>query len=87
MGRKKIKVNIPTYNVDKLCEMVNEKYGLKPNQIGSIEHYQDMYSNSIVQICNQYRGTRVLATGNDPGLKQYLRNILDDRIILNFWEV
>lgn len=87
MGRKKIKPEIVTKNVDKLCEMVNEKYNLKPNSIGSIEYHNDATENSIVQICNQYRGTRQLICGDDKTLKKYLQNILDDRTILNFWKV
>lgn len=42
MGRKRIKPEIMTNNVDKLCDMVNEKYNLIPNSIGSIEHHSDM---------------------------------------------
>ena len=85
MGRKRIKPEIITNNLDKLCEMVNEKYGLLPNEIGSIEHHQDSCENSIVQICNKYRGTRQLIYGADPILKKYLQNILADKTILNFW--
>ena len=48
MGRKKIKPEIVTKNVDKLCELVNEKYNLIPNSIGSIEHHYDASENSIV---------------------------------------
>ena len=85
MGRKKIKPEIVTKNVDKLCEMVNEKYNLMSNSIGSIEHHSDMTENSIVQILNQYRGVRQLISGDDNTLKKYLQNILEDKIILNFW--
>lgn len=85
MGRRKVKPEIVTNNVDKLCEMVNEKYNLLPNSIGSIEHHSDMTENSIVQILNQYRGVRQLISGDDGTLKKYLQNILDDKIILNFW--
>ena len=60
MGRRKVKPEILTNNVDKLCEMVNEKYNLLSNSIGSIEHHSDMTENSIVQILNQYRGVRQL---------------------------
>ena len=74
-----------TNNVDKLCDMVNEKYNLIPNSIGSIEHHSDMTENSIVQILNQYRGVRQLISGDDKTLKKYLQNILEDKIILNFW--
>lgn len=85
MGRKKIKPEIMTNNVDKLCDMVNEKYNLIPNSIGSIEHHSDMTENAIVQICNNYRGVRQLISGDDKTLKKYLQNILEDKIILNFW--
>ena len=85
MGRKKIKPDIITKDVSKMCEMVNEKYNLKPNSIGSIEYHSDMTENSIVQILNQYRGVRQLISGDDNTLKKYLQNILEDKIILNFW--
>ena len=85
MGRKKVKPEIMTNDLNKLCEMVNEKYGLLPNSIGSIEHYQDMCENSIIQICNKNRGARQLIFGTDVVLKKYLQNILDDKTILNFW--
>ena len=85
MGRKRVKSEIMTNNVDKLCDMVNEKYNLIPNSIGSIEHHSDMTENSIVQILNQYRGVRQLISGDDKTLKKYLQNILEDKIILNFW--
>ena len=87
MGRKKIKPDIITKDVSKMCEMVNEKYNLKPNSIGSIEYHNDATENSIVQICNQYRGIRQLICGDGKTLKKYLQNILDDRTILNFWKV
>ena len=85
MGRKRIRPEIMTNSIDKLCEMVNEKYNLIPNSIGSIEHHSDMTENSIVQILNQYRGVRQLIAGDDKTLKKYLQNILEDKIILNFW--
>lgn len=85
MGRKRIKPEIMTNNVDKLCDMVNEKYNLIPNSIGSIEHYSDMTENSIVQICNKSRGVRQLICGDDKTLINYLHNILEDKIVLNFW--
>ena len=85
MGRKRIRPEIMTNSIDKLCEMVNEKYNLIPNSIGSIEHHSDMSENSIVQILNQYRGVRQLISGDDKTLKKYLQNILEDKIILNFW--
>ena len=85
MGRKKVKPEIVTKNVDKLCNMVNEKYNLLPNTIGSIEYYHDASENSIVQICNKSRGVRQLIYGEDKVLIRYLRNILEDKIVLNFW--
>lgn len=48
MGRKRIRPEIMTNSVDKLCEMVNEKYNLLPNSIGSIEYHLDMTESSIV---------------------------------------
>lgn len=72
-------------NIDKLCDMVNEKYNLMTNSIGSIAHHYDMSENSIIQIMNQYRGVRQLIAGDDNTLKTYLQNILEDKIILNFW--
>lgn len=86
-GRKRINPVIMTNNVDKLCEMVNIKYNLIPNSIGSIEHHCDVSENSIVQIMNDARGVRQLITGEDRELKKYLQNILDDKTILNFWAV
>ena len=85
MGRKKIKPEIVTKNVDKLCKMVNEKYNLMSNSIGSIEHHHDATENSVVQICNQYRGIRQLICGDDKTLNKYLQSILDDKTVLNFW--
>lgn len=87
MGRKKVKPKKFIKNVDALCDLVNDKYGLKPNSVGSIEHYSDMCENSIIQLCNQYGGSRQLLYGDDKVLIKYLENILDDRIILNFWIV
>ena len=54
MGRKRIKPEITTNNVDKLCNLVNEKYNLKPNSIGSIEYHSDMCESAIVY-GNRYR--------------------------------
>lgn len=85
MGRKRINPVIITKNVDILCKMVNEKYNLLPNTIGSIEYYHDASENSIVQICNKSRGVRQLIYGDDKTLIKYLRNILEDKIVLNFW--
>ena len=85
MGRKRINPIIITKNVDKLCDMVNEKYNLLPNTIGSVEYHHDASENSIVQICNKSRGVRQLIYGDDKTLIKYLRNILEDKIVLNFW--
>ena len=85
MGRKRINPVIITKNVDKLCDMVNEKYNLLPNTIGSVEYDHDASENSIVQICNKSRGVRQLIYGDDKTLIKYLRNILEDKIVLNFW--
>lgn len=85
MGRKKIKPDIITKDVSKMCEIVNEKYGLLPNQIGSIEYHHDATENSIVQIMTVSRGTRQLICGENKVLLKYLQNILDDKTILNFW--
>lgn len=85
MGRKKIKPEIITKDVNKMCELVNEKYGLLSNQRGSIEHYHDATENSIVQIMTVNRGTRQLIYGENKVLLQYLQNILDDKTVLNFW--
>lgn len=85
MGRKKIKPTIVTKNVSTLCEMVNEKYNLIPNSIGSIEHHYDANENSIVQIMNKNRGVRQLIYGEDKVLIKYLQSILNDKTVLNFW--
>ena len=85
MGRKKIKPEIVTKNVNKLCDMVNEKYNLIPNSIGSIEHHYDASENSIVQIVNKSSGVRQLIYGEDKVLIKYLQSILDDKTVLNFW--
>lgn len=87
MSRKKTKIDITTNNVDKLCDLINEKYNLLPSSIGSIEHHSDMCESSIVQICNKARGHRQLISGPEPVLKTYLRNILEDKTILNFWAI
>ena len=83
MGRKKINQDKIKIDVDTLCDLVNSKYNLKPNQIGSIEWHSDTCENSIVQIMNQYRGIRQLITGPEPVLRQYLQNILEDKTQLN----
>lgn len=69
-------------SIEKLCELVNAKFGYKINDIGSVEHYQDMCENSIVQIANQYRGTVQLCYGTNKTLALYLKGILEDRIKL-----
>lgn len=68
--------------ISSLCDLVNKKYDLKPNDIGSIEYYSDATENSIVQICNKARGTRQLMYGSDEVLKKYLQSILDDVVVL-----
>lgn len=73
--------------IDTLCDRVNDKYNLRRHQVGSIERYQDMYITSVVQVCNQFGGTRTLITGDEKVLVKYLQNILDNKTILNFWEV
>ena len=87
MGRKKTKIEVLTNNVDSLCDLVNEKYNLRPNDVGSIEYHCDSCENSIVQIMNKSRGVRQLICGDNPTLKKYLQNILDDKMILNFWGI
>lgn len=74
-------------SVDTLCDLINEKYNLSPSSIGSIEYHSDMCESSIVQICNKARGHRQLISGPEPVLKTYLRNILEDKTILNFWAI
>ncbi|MBR2493894.1 MAG: hypothetical protein IKB64_10635 [Paludibacteraceae bacterium] len=86
-GRKRINPIVTTTNIDDLCDMVNEKYNLIPNSIGSIEYHSDMSESSIVQIMNAHRGVRQLVSGGEKELKQYLRSILEDKTILNFWAV
>ena len=69
-------------DIDTLCQRINEKYNLKHNEIGSIEHYQDMCENSIVQIANEHRGTIQLVYGENKTLIKYLQGVLEDRIEL-----
>jgi hypothetical protein len=83
MGRKKVNQDRVKIDVDTLCDLVNSKYNLRPNQIGSIEWHSDTCENAIVQIMNQYRGIRQLITGPEPVLRQYLQNILEDKTQLN----
>lgn len=77
---KKIKYNIN--DIEELCSRVNEKYNLKPNEIGSVEHHSSMCENSIVQIGNEARGIIQLASGTDKILASYLIGVLDDIIEL-----
>lgn len=71
-------------NVDKLCDAVNEKFNLKPRQIGSVERVSDMCTNSIVQIGNNYGGFIVLASGDDKTLCNYLKGILSNEINITY---
>lgn len=82
MGRKRIKPEKITNNISSLCELVNDKYNLKPNDIGSIEYHYDMCENSIIQICNKARGSRQLIYGDENTLRKYLNNILNDTVVL-----
>lgn len=66
--------------IEKLCHLVNEKHGLKRNEIGSIEYHRDMCENSIVQIANKYRGTIQLIYGDDKTLIAFLQKILENKI-------
>lgn len=83
---KKIQKAKKITDIDTLCELVNKKYNLKRNEIGSIEHYSDMCQNSIIQIANQYRGHIQLAYGDNKTLVKYLQGILEDRIKLKILE-
>lgn len=87
MGRKKVNSDKKNASVDDLCDLINEKYNLLPSSIGSIEYHSDMCESSIIQICNKARGHRQLISGPEPVLKTYLRNILEDKTILNFWAI
>ena len=88
MGRKRIKPEkLNINNLDNLCDLINKKYDLKPNDIGSIEFHKDMTESAIVQICNEHRGIRQLLCGSEPTLKKYLQNILNNKLILNFWNI
>lgn len=73
--------------IDVLCDRVNEKYNLRHHQVGSVERYQDMYETAVVQVCNQFGGVRTLMSGDEKVLTKYLQNILDDKTILNFWNI
>lgn len=83
MGRKKINRDIIKIDLDTLCDLVNEKYNLKPNEISSVEWYSDTCENATVQIMNQYRGIRQFITGPESVLRQYIQNILEDKTQLN----
>lgn len=82
MGRKKTRPEKITNDISSLCDLVNKKYSLKPNDIGSIEYHNDATENSIVQICNEARGTKQLIYGDNTTLKKYLQNILNDTVAL-----
>lgn len=71
--------------VDKLCERVNDKFGLRNRQIGSVERYTDMCTNSVVQIGNNSGGYSVLISGTDKQLISYLNAILQDKF--NFYDL
>lgn len=63
-------------NIEDLCNLINDKYKLKSNDVGSIEYHQDMCENSIVQIMNSARGVRQLICGSETVLRQFLQKIL-----------
>lgn len=65
--------------VDKLCKRVNDKFGLRNRQIGSVERYTDAVTNSIVQIGNDYGGHTCLITETDKQLISYLESVLNDK--------
>lgn len=65
--------------VDMLCERVNNKFGLRNRQIGSVERYTDSSTNSVVQIGNEYGGHTTLITGTDNQLIAYLESVLDGK--------
>ena len=69
--------------VDILCRRINEKYGLRNRQVGSLERYTDSCTNSIVQIGNNYGGHTTLISGTDKQLIAYLNSILDGK--MNFY--
>ena len=69
--------------VDMLCERVNNKFGLRNRQIGSVERYTDMSTNSVVQIGNNVGGHIVLITGTDKQLVSYLEAVLQNKF--NFY--
>lgn len=69
--------------VDILCRRINEKYGLRNRQVGSLERYTDSCTNSIVQIGNNHGGHITLICGTDKQLIAYLNSILDGK--MNFY--
>lgn len=69
--------------VDILCRRVNEKYGLRNRQVGSLERYTDSCTNSIVQIGNNHGGHITLISGTEKQLIAYLNSILDGK--MNFY--
>lgn len=69
--------------VDILCRRINEKYGLRNRQVGSLERYTDSCTNSIVQIGNNHGGHTTLISGTDKQLIAYLNSILDGK--MNFY--
>ena len=69
--------------VDVLCRRINEKYGLRNRQVGSLERYTDSCTNSIVQIGNNHGGHITLISGTDKQLIAYLNSILDGK--MNFY--
>lgn len=71
--------------VDKLCKRVNDKFGLRNRQIGSVERYTDMSTNSVVQIGNNVGGHIVLITGTDKQLVSYLEAVLQNKF--NFYDL
>lgn len=89
MNYKKKDGTVSTYNytkenpIDKMCDLVNQKYGLRNRQIGSIERYTDSCTNEIVQIGNKYGGHTTLISGTEKVLKNFLQKILDDKVFLN----
>lgn len=68
--------------VDILCRRVNEKYGLRNRQVGSLERYTDSCTNSIVQIGNNHGGHITLISGTEKQLIAYLNSILDGKMNL-----
>lgn len=69
--------------VDILCRRINEKYGLRDRQVGSLERYTDSCTNSIVQIGNNHGGHITLISGTEKQLIAYLNSILDGK--MNFY--